>query len=310
MNVAAKLCMVFLGVMASSGLCFGETIYVDQTGGGDYLTIADAINVAYPDDIIKVGPGIYNVTVSINKNIKLVGSGPKYTSIISSSNGIEIQTGITTEIRNFTITAGGHGIFLGRSSVATIANNIIVGCGGSGIYHNETAQSTSTFATSTITNNTIIYNNGSGVSISHYYETLVGVANVNGNIIAYNGQSGLNLDIKNKNISYNNIYNNTSNYNNCTAGTGDISINPLFIDQGGGNYALLTASNCIDKGIPGEPYNDPDGTRNDMGAYSGPNAAAFWPYVPRGPVVTEVDLTPASVPRGGTLTIRANGRVQ
>lgn len=118
------------------------------------------------------------------------------------------------------------------------------------------------------------------------------------------------LHLNTENISYNNVYFNTTNYYSCTAGTGDISLNPYFIDQAAGNYALQSTSPSIDKGIPGEPYNDPDGTRNDMGAYSGPNAAAFWPYIPRGPVVTEVDLTPASIPRGGTLTIRANGRVQ
>jgi len=77
-----------------------------------------------------------------------------------------------------------------------------------------------------------------------------------------------------------------------------------------GNYVLQSTSSCINSGIPGEPYNDPDGTRNDMGAYSGPFSAAFWPYIPNGPVVTEISLTPASVPRGGTITINAKGRVQ
>lgn len=306
MNVAAKLCMVFLGVMASSGLCFGKTIYVDQSGGGDYTTIAAAMNAAYQDDTIKVAPGTYNVTVAITKNIKLVGSGPKYTVINASLNGIEVGAGVITEIRGFTVMAGGIGIVLNYGSVSTIENNIVTGCGDHGIYFSASNTLTNAIST-TIRNNTIVYNNNSGV---YLYQGSYSSCNISGNIVAYNGESGIHLYLNTENLSYNNVYFNTNNYYSCSAGTGDISLNPYFIDQAAGNYALQSTSPSIDKGIPGEPYNDPDGTRNDMGAYSGPNAAAFWPYVPRGPVVTEVDLTPASVPRGGTLTIRANGRVQ
>ena len=309
MNVAAKLCMVFLGVMASSGLCFGETIYVDQSGGGDYTTIADGINAAYPDDTIKVAPGTYNVTVNINRNIKLVGSGPKYTVINASLNGIEVASGITTEIRGFTIMAGGIGIVLNYGSISTIENNIISGCGSHGIYYYTNNSASSYAITTTIRNNTVVFNSDSGISL-HQYGANYSSCNIMGNIVAYNGEDGIYLYLKTENLSCNNVYANTTNYDNCTVGAGDVSLNPYFMDQAAGNYALQSTSPSIDKGIPGEPYNDPDGTRNDMGAYSGPNAAAFWPYVPRGPVVTEVDLTPASVPRGGTLTIRANGRVQ
>lgn len=309
MKILASLSMGFLVIITASSICLGATIYVDQSGGGDYITIADAINAAYPDDIIKVGPGTYAVTVLINKRIKLIGSGPKYTVINASLNGIEIQNGITTEIRGFTITAGGHGILVNYGSISTIENNVITGCGNRGIYF-YTGTSGSTYAiSSTIRNNTIVYNNQDGI---YFYQspTSYSIANISGNIIAYNGDNGLELIIGTENISYNNIYGNATNYANCVAGTGDISFDPLFINQSTGNYALQSTSNCIDKGIPGEPYNDPNGTRNDMGAFAGPFSAAFWPYIPKGPVVTEIDLTPSSVPRGGTITIKAKGRVQ
>lgn len=50
---------------------------------------------------------------------------------------------------------------------------------------------------------------------------------------------------------------------------GNIDLDPLFI--GYDDYHLQSGSPCIDAGHPDPQYNDPDGTRNDMGAYGGPN---------------------------------------
>ena len=64
-------------------------------------------------------------------------------------------------------------------------------------------------------------------------------------------------------------------------GEGNIDEDPLFIDPSAGNgsayngleavWGLQEGSPCIDAGDPDPVYNDPDGTRNDMGAYGGPN---------------------------------------
>lgn len=65
-------------------------------------------------------------------------------------------------------------------------------------------------------------------------------------------------------------------------GTGNIDADPLFVEpsQGDGNsfdglnacWWLQDGSPCIDAGNPDAMYNDPDGSRNDMGAFGGPNA--------------------------------------
>lgn len=49
---------------------------------------------------------------------------------------------------------------------------------------------------------------------------------------------------------------------------GNINEDPLFVDPFNNDYNLHPASPCIDAGDPDPAYNDPDGTRNDMGAYS------------------------------------------
>jgi len=50
-------------------------------------------------------------------------------------------------------------------------------------------------------------------------------------------------------------------------GPGNIDCEPEFVNPGQGNYHLQMTSCCIDAGNPDSLYNDPDGTRNDIGAF-------------------------------------------
>jgi len=49
---------------------------------------------------------------------------------------------------------------------------------------------------------------------------------------------------------------------------GNINVDPLFVDPNAGDFSLQGDSPCIDAGDPDPVYIDPDGTRNDMGAYN------------------------------------------
>ena len=60
----------------------------------------------------------------------------------------------------------------------------------------------------------------------------------------------------------------TDLYYNVTPGENCISLNPYFVNTGGGNFHLIPSSPCINTGDP--MIFDPDGTRSDMGAYGGP----------------------------------------
>ncbi len=57
-----------------------------------------------------------------------------------------------------------------------------------------------------------------------------------------------------------------SNIQDGWAGIGNINADPLFINAAQNDYRLQWDSPCIDSGNPNPFYNDPDGTRADMGA--------------------------------------------
>ncbi|MFC1481859.1 right-handed parallel beta-helix repeat-containing protein [Candidatus Neomarinimicrobiota bacterium] len=50
----------------------------------------------------------------------------------------------------------------------------------------------------------------------------------------------------------------------------NISATPMFVDPENGDFHLANDSPGINQGDPDPAYDDPDGTRNDMGAYGGP----------------------------------------
>ncbi len=102
-------------------------------------------------------------------------------------------------------------------------------------------------------------------------------------------------------ILYNDVWNNAyRNYHdNATGtvfvpqpGTGEISANPLFVNLL--FYRLTDESPCKDTGNPDFFYNDPDGSRNDMGAYGGPGASGRGEHSGSGFIFTSVGNIPTS----------------
>lgn len=56
-------------------------------------------------------------------------------------------------------------------------------------------------------------------------------------------------------------------------GSGNIEADPWFVSATGDDYRLAAGSVCIDAGEPASEFLDPDGTRNDIGAFGGPGGA-------------------------------------
>jgi hypothetical protein len=98
---------------------------------------------------------------------------------------------------------------------------------------------------------------GGGPDVSNYFVTLRNNIFANGNVAVYGAGTVTE--------EYNDFFN--SLYNTGEISSTSITADPLFVDAANGDYHLQENSPCIDAGNPDPQYNDPDGTRNDMGAY-------------------------------------------
>ncbi|MFH0887220.1 MAG: hypothetical protein V1843_03530, partial [bacterium] len=132
------------------------------------------------------------------------------------------------------------------------------------------------------------------------------------NNIIGNCNYGISASYSSVALFYNNVW--SIRYRNyCDggqAGPYDISLDPLFVDPDNGDFHLLPNSPCRDAGSPEVSFNDPDGSRNDMGAYGGPGAADWKPITSGLPVVTQIIVSPNPVAKDGTITIKATGKIQ
>lgn len=319
-GVLIFMLVIFLGI--AGGVQAG-TIYVGPEG--DYDSISAAVNAAVSGDDIIVAPGTYG-EVTVNKHVHIKSEeGPEVTRIISSGERGVIFTsdGNSSSIDGFYIRGTSYGVRI-RNTEGTLdlsdielKNNILEGSGIYGIYMN-TNGSGKDIRNITIENNVISGNGSDGIwytGSSYGTDAYVRDSVIHNNIIVNNQGYGIVNNGYSTNISIlnNNVFNNTSGVSSgvtISSSQGNIFTDPLFVSVGTGNYNLRSDSPCIDSGRLGASFNDPDGTRNNMGVYGGPGAASFWPSPAGGPVVTDLQVTPPSVPSGGTITIRATGEIR
>jgi hypothetical protein len=118
-----------------------------------------------------------------------------------------------------------------------------------------------------IYNNTFIGNRG-GIADDRYLDT-------RNNVIVNSAHTGVGARFEcPQEFHYNDVWNNSPNYDEyCTDQTGsngNISADPLFRDVFDEDFRLQPASPARDAGDPAPEFNDPDGSRNDMGAWGGP----------------------------------------
>lgn len=80
----------------------------------------------------------------------------------------------------------------------------------------------------------------------------------------------------------------------------EFSSNPQFVSEAKYNYHILPGSPCIDAGNPALSSNDVNGTRNDLGAYGGPDPMPEWVTMtlPR-----EISLTGTAGFTGDTVSV-------
>lgn len=139
----------------------------------------------------------------------------------------------------------GKGISLSSTTGGTIFQNEVYGCVGDGI---ATAATSATMPT-TIDGNTIDSNTGNGITVSATAGTTV--TQIKNNIISNNGGYGISCtagstalnDRSKLNWGYNDVYNNTSGgYQNVSASTTDLNVNPNFVGGSPFDYTPQNAA--------------------------------------------------------------------
>ena len=149
----------------------------------------------------------------------------------------------TTRLRNISLhdnSAGGNGAAIALDNSSALIANLTISQNttsedGGGIY----AENGSNFKVI----NSIIWNNYAANDI------YLSGSNLN---ISYSDFDSLRVIESARSILY---------------GLGNINANPQFADDSGDDYSLSADSPCIDAGCPVYSWNDPDSTRNDMGAF-------------------------------------------
>lgn len=269
-------------VLAVCGPALGETIPVSPGG----ITIQEAIDAASAGDTVLVGPGIYHEQIDyLGKAITVRSSDGPQATVITPGIPYEGQPpdeqlaivrfddGETGDavLEGFTLRGGWIGI-LCIESAPTIRRNILVGQGvtnwaaiclaGPGYPGWATTGS----APAVIVNNTIVFCRNGGIST---FSTEPPV--IRNNIVAFNGHYGIHREgiqpgVAQPVLGYNDVYGSpVLYYEIADPGAGSISMDPM-IDR---SYGLMPGSPCIDAGDPDPAYDDPDGSRNDIGAVPG-----------------------------------------
>ncbi len=275
-----KRAIVFAVILICTPLCLATTIHVPA----DQPTIQAGMDAAMTGDIVSVAPGSYSEQINFKgKGIVVTSSdGPEVTFLNPS--GTPVVSFVNSEptgaeISGFTfrstggyqlvkITSGALPLIRGNIFTNLSTGDVLIFCEGSYprivqnlFYDNETGHACIGVSSGAadIINNTFDRN---GRGFYSYGNTVA-----KNNIVTNSAQYGIYGSYSE--LSYNDVWNNNSNYEGgAVAGEGSISQDPLYVDYANGDYNLEFFSPCVDAGDPHESFNDPDGTRCDMGAFA------------------------------------------
>ncbi len=257
--------LLTLMLIVSLGLPVEATVISVPT---DQATIQGGIDAAGSGDTVLVEPGTYVEAIIFDgKNVCLKSSeGPLVTTITSGDSVDIVQFSNIAEhgasIEGFTIFGGRIGIWCHDAS-PIIRRNILDGqhvTNYAALVVSGIAWGTIGSSTAIIENNTIVHC-ANGAIAAWSYDVLT----IRNNIIAFNFHYSIHRqpDAEPPIYEYNLSYGNDDDFENVIPGIGCIvGANPLMDST----YSLTDFSPCIDAGDPDPAYNDPNGSRNDMGA--------------------------------------------
>ena len=247
---------------------------IDGSAGGSVVTADNIGNRTSGIDGFTIRNGIGTQSSSYNGGgIYCNNSSPSISNNVVLSNNATYGGGIyckyaSSEILNNVIRSNnankGGGIYCLNSS-SSLTNNIVSSNSaiseGGGLY---CSASLLNVANNTITANTAT-NKGGGICCLYPTPSLYN------NLIAFNSSGIYRYTSGTATLRNNCVYNPSgANYTGISAGTGDISLDPLFVNSANGNYHLSIGSPCINAGYDtavGAGWLDMDGQTRIMGAH-------------------------------------------
>jgi len=293
------------GIMVGNN---GDTIRVltgNYSGANNY-----SITINEKGLVLLANDGVGTVTINgfdgvSNNNIFSVSCDPcstKHTINIHGFRFMNFATAITlssniadVEVSNSWFQGGNTGIWINNGNNISIKKNLFKQTTNDAIYLNYV--DSALFVGNTIDS----CNQGITLYGGNYAKGL-------NNIISNTANTGVDRQsISTAEFDYNCYYLNGTNISGMAEGANDtINANPMYV--GGDDYHLQLGSPCINAGNPDPQYNDPDGTRADMGAFPFTHQKALFIITADGgaPIANAlVDLITI-----GSLTTNAEGKVE
>ncbi len=274
---------VILGILCLSASLTAARINVPE----NYPTIQSAIVASLAGDTVLVAPGVYVERLDfLGKRVKVVSSEGNAVTFLRSPSGdifgeplilFENSEPASTEFSGFTLDQGRAAdlILVSNGANPRIRNNVFrnlivdlriihVESAAPVIERNVFASNQVGNACLGITSGTVTIINNTFDSNSRGFYSLSANTIAKNNIVSNSSEYGVhgNFAI----LSYNDVWNNHPDYQFGPSPVNSISVDPQYMNSTGYDYRLLVSSPCIDAGDPAMEYQDPDGTRNDIGA--------------------------------------------
>ena len=267
--------VIFNPVAISESKKEGKKIYVPE----DYKTIKEALQNSEEGDKIYIKAGVYEEPsgLRLKDGRELYGDGADKTKITLGGVGIILSGNNIIKGIGFKLKTGQ--VYLHAADNTTLQDCLIEGPGGigNGLFI-EKSENVDVINCSIVNftkgvfvryppvklllkNSIISHNRLFGIHIGVNETEGVYFSNITGEPTHPKKEGGGEIKVT---LEYNDVWGSSRNYYSIEAGEHDISKDPKFVSES--NYHLQPGSPCIDAGDPDSKYNDPEGSRSDMGA--------------------------------------------